>query len=48
MNWVLWQNSYLALTTVAGLKFYALRQLQLHPDSVKQKKGRPLLDYALR
>jgi hypothetical protein len=41
-------STFLAFAIQSGLLLYVSRYLQQNPDAVKNKKGRNLLDYALR
>jgi hypothetical protein len=40
--------TFLSFAIQSGLKLYVFECLQLFPDAVEEKKGRTLLDYALR
>ncbi|KAK1624060.1 hypothetical protein BDP81DRAFT_465006 [Colletotrichum phormii] len=42
------QKNFLASSIQARLSLYAKHKINLDPDQVKKKSGRPLLDYALR
>ncbi|KAI0432418.1 hypothetical protein F5Y09DRAFT_353517 [Xylaria sp. FL1042] len=42
------KKTFLASTIEARLLLYVTAQLDAHPEYIRKKKGRPLLDYALR
>jgi hypothetical protein len=47
IEWSNWENSFLALAISCGLEIYPKQKLESNPSLVSEKKGRPLLSYAL-